>query len=142
MGNSDHYRSPIPPVRRKGVKTRAWLVISEFGNSRVEEVGKNSIRRRTGIHARDLRILDPALSFPPTILTRQRAIVINLEQVKSIITANEMLLLNSKDPGVAAFVRDLELKLSSLDRSTQTVSNSHVSYSCIHMKCNIILWHC
>ncbi|KAI3984084.1 hypothetical protein MKX01_035211 [Papaver californicum] len=41
--------------------------------------------RRTGLPARDLRILDPVLSYPSTILGREKAIVVNLEHIKAII---------------------------------------------------------
>ncbi|XP_043722843.1 magnesium transporter MRS2-F-like [Telopea speciosissima] len=100
-----------PPPRRKGAGIRAWLVVSNCGKSHVEEVGKHSIMRRTGLPARDMRILDPGLSYPSTILGRERAIVVNLEHIKAIITASEVLVLNSKDPWVAPFVRDLESRL-------------------------------
>nr|CAD1838688.1 unnamed protein product [Ananas comosus var. bracteatus] len=53
---------------------------------------------RTGLPARDLRVLDPLLSYPSTILGRERAIVINLEHIKAIITAAEVLIPNSRDP--------------------------------------------
>ncbi|XP_042480691.1 magnesium transporter MRS2-F-like [Macadamia integrifolia] len=100
-----------PHPRRKGAGIRAWLVVSNSGNSHVEEVGKHSIMRRTGLPARDMRILDPGLSYPSTILGRERAIVVNLEHIKAIITASEVLVLNSKDPWVVPFIRDLESRL-------------------------------
>ncbi|KAK9920691.1 hypothetical protein M0R45_029239 [Rubus argutus] len=67
--------------------------------AQVVEAGKRAIKRRTGLPARDLRILDPLLSYPSTVLgrERERAIVINLEHIKAIIRAQEVLLLNSKD---------------------------------------------
>lgn len=46
--------------------------------------------RRCAIPARDLRILDPVLVYPSTILGREKAIVINLEHIKAIITAEEV----------------------------------------------------
>jgi magnesium transporter len=46
-----------------------------------------------------------------TVLGRERAIVINLEHVKAIITAHEVLLLNSKDPYVTPFVEELQGRL-------------------------------
>ncbi|XP_028079076.1 magnesium transporter MRS2-F-like isoform X3 [Camellia sinensis] len=114
--------------RPKGVVTKQWLVVPQVGKSRIEEVGKHSIMRRTGIPARDLRILDPTLSYPSTILGRERAIVVNLEHIKAIITANEMLVLNPKDPGVAPFVQDLELKLcnvnTGIDGSEKTIEDT------------------
>lgn len=90
---------------------RAWLLIDGSGGAQVVEAGKHAIMRRTGLPARDLRILDPILSYPSTILGRERAIVINLEHIKAIITAQEVLLLNSKDPSVAPFVADLQRRL-------------------------------
>lgn len=98
--------------RRKGIGTRVWLVVSESGNSHVEEVGKHSIMRRTGLPGRDLRVLDPMLSYPSTILGRERAIVINLEHIKAIVTATEVLMVNSTNPLVVQFVADLRDRVS------------------------------
>lgn len=67
--------------------------------------------RRTRLPARDLRILDPLLSYPSTVLGRERAIVINLEHIKAIITAQEVLLLNSQDPSVTPFVDELQRRV-------------------------------
>ncbi|XP_058087372.1 magnesium transporter MRS2-F-like isoform X2 [Magnolia sinica] len=103
----------IPPhqARRKGAGTRTWLVVTDSGQSYLENVGKHSIMRRTGLPARDLRVLDPMLSYPSTILGRERAIVISLEHIKAIITAKEVLVLNSKDPMVAPFIQDLQHRI-------------------------------
>ncbi|KAK1367101.1 Magnesium transporter [Heracleum sosnowskyi] len=100
------------PARRKGIGTRVWLVVSDSGESHVEEVGKHSIMRRTGLPARDLRVLDPMLSYPSTILGRERAIVVNLEHIKAIITAAEILMINSTNPLVVQFVIDLQDRVS------------------------------
>lgn len=75
------------------------------------EAGKHAIMRRTYLPARDLRVLDPLLSYPSTVLGRERAIVINLEHVKAIITAQEVFLLNSKDPSVRPFVEHLQRRV-------------------------------
>ncbi|KAH9329599.1 hypothetical protein KI387_001707, partial [Taxus chinensis] len=99
-------------VKKKGVGIKAWLLLNAYGNAQVIDAGKHAIMRRTGIPARDLRILDPLLSYPSTILGRERAIVINLEHIKAIITAQELLLLNSRDPAVAPFVVDLQRRLT------------------------------
>ena len=46
------------------------------------EADKYAIMRRCAIPARDLRILDPLLSYPSTLLGREKAIVVNLEHIK------------------------------------------------------------
>ncbi|CAM6023587.1 unnamed protein product [Sphagnum balticum] len=43
------------------------------------EVFKYDIMHHVGIHARDLSISDPLLSYPSTILWQEPAIVLNLE---------------------------------------------------------------
>ncbi|KAI3957023.1 hypothetical protein MKW92_039181 [Papaver armeniacum] len=100
--------------RRKGAGagTRSWLVVSNSGKSQVEEIGKHPIMRRTGLPARDLRLLDPVLSHPSTILGREKSIVVNLEQIKAIVTATEVFVLNFRDPVLYPFVHDLEQKVS------------------------------
>jgi len=91
--------------------SREWTVVPASGPARVEEAGKHAVMARTGLPARDLRVLDPLLSYPSTILGRERAIVVNLERVKAVITAAEVLLPNSKDPAFARFVRDLQTRV-------------------------------
>ncbi|CAL0310119.1 unnamed protein product [Lupinus luteus] len=99
-------------IRKKGVTgVRAWLLLDSTGDTHVIQAGKHAIMRRTGLPARDLRILDPLLSYPSTVLGRERAIVINLEHIKAIITANEVLLLNSRDPSVIPFVDELHSRI-------------------------------
>lgn len=107
-------RSPMIQMqtKRKGIGTRTWLIVSESGHSHTEEVEKHSIMRRTGLHARDLRVLDPVLSYPSTILGRERAIFVNLEHIKAIITAAEVLMINSNSPLMVQFVQDIQHRVS------------------------------
>ncbi|KAK9129716.1 hypothetical protein Sjap_010203 [Stephania japonica] len=107
-------------LRKKGVWVRTWLLLDSTGQAQLIEAGKYSIMRRTGLPARDLRILDPLLSYPSTVLGREKAIVINLEHIKSIITAQEVLLLNSRDPSVSPFVEELQRRISHLHHARRT----------------------
>ncbi|MCL7048804.1 hypothetical protein MKW94_014259 [Papaver nudicaule] len=121
-----HQQPPPPhqqPRRKGGAGIRSWLVVSDSGKSHVEEVGKHPIMRRTGLPARDLRILDPVLSYPSTILGREKAIVVNLEHIKAIITATEVFVLNFKDPIVSPFVHDLEQKVSDIENPNNKVND-------------------
>ncbi|TYH33335.1 hypothetical protein ES332_D13G052300v1 [Gossypium tomentosum] len=102
---------PFTTHRKKGTSIRSWLLLDSTAHTFRLEAGKHSIMRRTGLPGRDLRILDPLLSYPSTVLGRERAIVINLEHIKAIITAQEVLLLNSKDPSVTPFVDELQRRI-------------------------------
>lgn len=96
------------PHHKKVGGTRTWLRVDCTGGSELVDMGKQSIMRMTGLLARDLRILDPMLSYPSSVTGREGAIVVNLENVKGIITANNFWLLNPKDPAVLPFVAELK----------------------------------
>ncbi|XP_074575160.1 magnesium transporter MRS2-3-like [Curcuma longa] len=98
-------------ARKKGAGPRTWLVVDAAGEARVVEAGKHAIMRRTGLPGRDLRILDPQLAYPSTLLGRESAVVVNLEHIKAIVTATEVLLLNYSDPAVAPFVHEFQRRL-------------------------------
>ncbi|KAF5938340.1 hypothetical protein HYC85_022599 [Camellia sinensis] len=85
--------------------------------------------RRSGVQAQDLRVVEPELSNPSAILRRERAIVVNLEHIKAIITANEVLVPNPKDPFMVSFVRDLEFKLSDFGVNAATGMYSELMQS-------------
>ena len=129
--------SALPQGRRKGIGVKAWLVVSETGQSHLEEVEKQSIMRRTGLPGRDLRALDPMLSYPSSIFGRERAIVINLEHIKAIITATEVLMINSSNPLFVQFIKDLQNRINFLMGAPEQVTpyyslesnNFYVKYS-------------
>ncbi|CAM6035520.1 unnamed protein product [Sphagnum compactum] len=97
----------LASLPKKKAASNSWMLLDVKGESMLLEVDKYAIMHRVGIHARDLRILDPLLSYPSAILGRERAIVLNLEHIKAIITAEEVLLRNPRDENVVPFVEEL-----------------------------------
>ncbi|GFZ07924.1 magnesium transporter 2 [Actinidia rufa] len=99
-------------LKKRGQGLRSWIRVDASGNSQVIELDKFSIMRRCDLPARDLRLLDPLFVYPSTILGREKAIVVNLEQIRCIITADEVLLLNSLDSYVLQYVVELQRRLA------------------------------
>ncbi|RXH70681.1 hypothetical protein DVH24_013427 [Malus domestica] len=92
-------------------------VLSEL----VLDVDKYAIMHRVHIHARDLRIVDPLLSYPSTILGRDMAIVLNLEvHIKAIITAEEVLLRDPLDENVIPVVEELQRRLPPVNATCES----------------------
>ncbi|KAH1090896.1 hypothetical protein J1N35_018153 [Gossypium stocksii] len=100
-------------LKKRGQGLRSWIRVDTSGNSQVIEVDKFTMMRRCDLPARDLRLLDPLFVYPSTILGREKAIVVNLEQIRCIITADEVLLLNSLDSYVLQYVVELQRRLTS-----------------------------
>ncbi|XP_059299715.1 magnesium transporter MRS2-1-like [Lycium ferocissimum] len=98
-------------LKKRGQGLRSWIRVDTSGNSQVIEVDKFTMMRRCDLPARDLRLLDPLFVYPSTILGREKAIVVNLEQIRCIITADEVLLLNSLDSYVLHYVVELQRRL-------------------------------
>ncbi|KAK6940731.1 hypothetical protein RJ641_030262 [Dillenia turbinata] len=98
-------------VMKKTAVSTSWILIRNNGEGTILDVDKYAIMKRVNIHARDLRILDPLLSYPSAILGRERAIVVNLEHIKAIITADEVLLRDPLDENVIPIVEELQRRL-------------------------------
>ncbi|KAJ9700539.1 hypothetical protein PVL29_006040 [Vitis rotundifolia] len=107
------YVVPADPQAEMKKKTasRNWVIMDCSGEKTVLDLDKYAIMHRVQIHARDLRILDPLLSYPSTILGRERAVVLNLEHIKAIITAEEVLLRDPSDENVIPIVEELQRRL-------------------------------
>ncbi|CAN1797458.1 Magnesium transporter MRS2-2 [Linum perenne] len=98
-------------VKKKTQPAMSWILVDSTGQGTLLDADKHAIMQRVQIHARDLRILDPLLSYPSTILGRERAIVLNLEYIKAIITAEEVLLRDPADENVVPVVEELLRRL-------------------------------
>ncbi|KAF5741794.1 hypothetical protein HS088_TW10G00800 [Tripterygium wilfordii] len=102
----------VSGLKKRGQGLRSWIRVDASGNSQIIEVDKFSMMRRCDLPARDIRLLDPLFVYPSTILGREKAIVVNLEQIRCIITADEVLLLNSLDSYVLQYVVELQRRLT------------------------------
>ncbi|KAG1347679.1 magnesium transporter MRS2-I [Cocos nucifera] len=97
--------------KKAAESTRSWILLDSTGKEEILDVDKYAIMHRVQIDARDLRIIDPLLSYPSAILVRERAIVLNLEHVKAIITAEEVLLRDPYNENVIPIVEELHRRL-------------------------------
>ncbi|KAH9299267.1 hypothetical protein KI387_030949, partial [Taxus chinensis] len=98
--------------KKRGQGVKSWIRVGTNAVSELLDADKFTIMRRCDLPARDLRLLDPLFDYPSTILGREKAIVVNLEQIRCIITADEVLLLNCLDTYVLQYVEELQRRLS------------------------------
>lgn len=96
---------------KKKTGSRLWMRFDRTGQSELLECDKSAIIKRVSIPARDLRILGPVFSHSSTILAREKAMVVNLEFIKAIVTAEEVLLLDPLCQEVLPFVDQLRQQL-------------------------------
>lgn len=96
------------------LKAAPWALIGHENGSIAQQslLDKNAVRKITGVPPRDLRVMDPTLGYPSSIMIRERALVVNLEHVKAIITADYMLLQQWDNILCAPFLRNASAKLS------------------------------
>ncbi|CAA0816749.1 Magnesium transporter MRS2-7 [Striga hermonthica] len=87
--------------KKKGVGSRNWIALDSNGQAIILDLDKYDIMKRVEINARDLRIIDPLLSYPSAILARGKAIVLNLE----------VLLRDPFDDDVMPVVEELQKRL-------------------------------
>lgn len=97
----------ISGLKKRGHGSRSWIKIGEDGNSQIVTLDKATIMRHCSLPSRDLRLLDPMFIYPSMILGREKAIVVNLEQIRCIITADEVILMNSLDGSVGQYRSEL-----------------------------------
>ncbi|WOH13442.1 hypothetical protein DCAR_0832952 [Daucus carota subsp. sativus] len=99
----------FPGLKKRGQHhgNRSWIRIDHSGESTVLELDKATIMRRCSLPGRDLRLLDPLFIYPSTILGREKAIVISLESIRCVITADEVFLMNSLEACVVQYKSEL-----------------------------------
>ena len=94
-------------IKKRGHGSRSWIRIDHNGNAKVLELDKSTIMRNCSLPSRDLRLLDPLFIYPSAILGREKAIVVNLEQIRCVITADEAFVMNSLDGSVMQYKTEL-----------------------------------
>ncbi|XP_068331430.1 magnesium transporter MRS2-4-like [Pyrus communis] len=97
--------------KKKAGGARLWMRFDRFEGSELVEYDKNVIIRRAAIPTWDLRILGPVFSHSSSILAREKAMVVNLEFIKAIVTAEEVLLLDPLWQEVLPFADQLRQQL-------------------------------
>ncbi|GMH01791.1 hypothetical protein Nepgr_003630 [Nepenthes gracilis] len=97
----------FPNLKKRGHGSRSWIMIDQHGNAKVLELDKATIMRHCSLPSRDIRLLDPLFIYPSTILGREKAIVVNLEQIRCVITSDEVYLMNSLDGAVDQYKSEL-----------------------------------
>ncbi|CAN6321538.1 unnamed protein product [Urochloa humidicola] len=132
-----HPSLPKPPLappaprfdgrRRKKAPARLWMRMDRWGGCDVFMSDKAFVAERSGVHARELRVVGSLLSRSPTIEAREKAMVINLEFIRTIVTADEVLLLEPLAQEVIPFVDKLRhhfpLKSMEVDVSATQLDN-------------------
>lgn len=116
--------------KKKAGGARLWMRFDRCGGSELVECDKNAIIRRAAIPARDLRILGPVFSQSSSILARDKAMVVNLEFIKAIVTAEEVLLLDPLRQEVLPFADQLRQQLPHKSQSRiEGASPVHEQYN-------------
>lgn len=129
------HRMDLSGLKKRGHGARSWIRIDTTGTSRIIEVDKVTLMKRCDLPARDIRLLDPLFVYPSTILGREKAIVVNLEQIRCIITADEVILHNSQNGYVMQYVGELQRRLAEvngqgLKRPASAYSEMHNADPC------------
>lgn len=113
--------------RRLQKAQKAWLKVDSNGDVTTVFTERYKTAQRLGVQARDLRLLDPQLASlsPPAILDREKAIVVNLEFVKCIITMDYVMVVNPDDEKAAAFISELRNKLANPGAPGKVLPSEH-----------------
>lgn len=104
---------PVKPAATTGRAKVGWVRINAQGNVNKLSMEKTKIATLLRVPLRDLRVLEPttADSYSAAMLCRERAIVVNLEQVKILITHEEVIMTDSQTSTVTHFLPELTARL-------------------------------
>ena len=118
----------VEPVKAStaGRAKVGWVRINTQGNVNRLSMEKTRIASLLRVPLRDLRVLEPttADSYSNAVLCRERAIVVNLEQIKVLITSEEVIMTDSQTSTVTHFLPELEARLLRRKRLRAKVASS------------------
>ena len=92
---------------------KAWLKMDEEGACTAVSIEKHRLASMLRVPMRDLRMLEPNFSnsYSAAILCRERCIVLHLEQVRLLITAEEVYLQDGRNSSVTKYLPELQRRL-------------------------------
>jgi magnesium transporter len=118
----------VEPVKASttGRAKVGWVRINTQGNVNRLSMEKTRIASLLRVPLRDLRVLEPSTadSYSNAVLCRERAIVVNLEQIKVLITSEEVIMTDSQTSTVTHFLPELEARLLRRKRLRAKVASS------------------
>jgi hypothetical protein len=117
------YKTPTAALSGRALSK--WRRIDPWGESSALQADKHAVSQRCAVPLRDLRLLDADLttSFSTALLARERAILVNLEHVKLIVTPDEVLVPNAELYESCAFADFLAARLRQQDGGTSGTSS-------------------
>ena len=124
-------RKPGAGLATSTLGLRRWVRIDDGGAVTSVVADKHALTQALGVQPRDLRLLDPhlATSYPTAILCRDKALVVNLEHIKAVITASHVLVLNADDGAVGSFIEELSRRVGGggSSQAASVSSGEHVA---------------
>ena len=108
---------------------RMWTVLDQRGNAKNLKASKTHVAAAFGIPLRDLHYLDPfrPTMTPANIFIRQKALIVNLEHLKFIVTAETALFLNAESLEVKRFIKFLRTYLKEVENTQRQKQEDLVS---------------
>ncbi|XP_057792296.1 magnesium transporter MRS2-4-like [Salvia miltiorrhiza] len=112
--------------KKKWVSKHLWMRIDSLGQSETIECDKSVIIKRFSIPARDLGLLGPIFYHPSGIIAREKCMILSLEFIRALVSAEEVMLLDPLQQEVLVFVDQLTRHLSSKNRQHPEASEDEL----------------
>ena len=133
--NSSHEKGNITQTL-----DRMWTVLDEHGRAKNLKASKAHVAAAFGVPLRDLHYLDPLRPTltPANIFIRPRCLIVNLEHMKFIVTAETALFLNAESLEVKRFIKFLRKYLKEVENAQMQKREDLVKSAEANMMENVI----